>query len=69
MRTTSRVEMVVTFLALLELVRLKQLRVEQAGGVREVTIFPAGNERAANRPGGLNPSLAGTEPCFMVASL
>ena len=38
-RTTSRVEMVVTFLALLELVRLKQLRVEQSAAFGEVTIF------------------------------
>ena len=38
-RTTSRVEMVVTFLALLELVRLKQLRVEQSAAFEEVTIF------------------------------
>ena len=37
--TTSRVEVVVTFLALLELVRLKQLRVEQSVAFGEVTIF------------------------------
>ena len=35
----SRVEMVVTFLALLELVRLKLLRVEQPGPFEEVVIF------------------------------
>ncbi len=38
-RSTSRVEMVVTFLALLELVRLKQLRVEQSAAFEEVVIF------------------------------
>ncbi len=38
-RTSSRVEMVVTFLALLELVRLKQLRVVQPAAFEEVTIF------------------------------
>ena len=36
--TASRVELVVTFLALLELVRLQQLRVEQAGMAGEITI-------------------------------
>ena len=36
---TSRVEMVVTFLALLELVRLKQLRVVQPAPFEEVVIF------------------------------
>ena len=48
-RTTSRVEMVVTFLALLELVRLKQLRVEQAAAFGEVTIF---QKEATALPGG-----------------
>ncbi len=38
-RSTSRVEMVVTFLALLELVRLRQLRVVQPAAFEEVTIF------------------------------
>ena len=38
-RTTSRVEMVVTFLALLELVRLKHLRVVQAEAFDEIMIF------------------------------
>ena len=37
--STSRVEMVVTFLALLELIRLKQLRVEQPAAFGEITIF------------------------------
>lgn len=35
----SRVEMVVTFLALLELVRLKHLRVEQPAPFEELTVF------------------------------
>ena len=38
-RAASRVEMVVTFLALLELVRLKRLRVVQSGAFEEVLIF------------------------------
>ena len=38
-RAASRVEMVVTFLALLELVRLKQLRVVQAAAFDEIMIF------------------------------
>ena len=38
-RAASRVEMVVTFLALLELVRLKQLRVVQAEAFDEIIIF------------------------------
>ena len=43
-RTTSRVEMVVTFLALLELVRLKQLRVEQSAAFEESYDFPASGD-------------------------
>ena len=43
--TASRVEMVVTFLALLELVRLKQLRVLQREAFDEIMIF--GSEPAA----------------------
>ena len=42
----SRVELVVTFLALLELVRLKQLRVEQGAAVRGNPHLPAGNTGA-----------------------
>jgi segregation and condensation protein A len=44
----SRVEVVVTFLALLELVRLKQLRVVQADAFAEILIF----DQATNGPGG-----------------
>ena len=42
-RAASRVEMVVTFLALLELVRLKQLRVVQSAQFEEVMVFPQGS--------------------------
>ena len=48
--TASRVELVVTFLALLELVRLQQLRVEQSGMAGEITI-------SAREPVGI-PALA-----------
>ena len=37
----SRIEVVVTFLALLELIRLKQLRIEQAEAFAEIEISPA----------------------------
>jgi segregation and condensation protein A len=37
----SRIEVVVTFLALLELIRLKQLRIEQAEPFAEIEISPA----------------------------
>ena len=45
--TASRVEMVVTFLALLELVRLKHLRVEQSGAFDEIMIFAKAAAAAA----------------------
>lgn len=38
---TNRIEVVVTFLALLELIRMKQLRVEQAQEFGEIDISPA----------------------------
>ena len=50
-RTTSRVEMVVTFLALLELVRLKQLRVVQSAAFEEVTIFQQEFDAPPSRAG------------------
>jgi segregation and condensation protein A len=37
----SRVEIVVTFLALLELIRLKQVRATQASPFEEIEIAPA----------------------------
>jgi len=38
---TSRIEVVVTFLALLELIRMKQLRIEQTEAFAEIEISPA----------------------------
>ena len=38
---TSRAEVVVTFLALLELIRMKQLRIEQTEAFAEIEISPA----------------------------
>ena len=46
----SRVELVVTFLALLELVRLKQLKVEQSNAFEEILIY-AKEEPAPADPG------------------
>jgi segregation and condensation protein A len=37
----SRIEIVVTFLALLELIRLKQVRTSQASPFEEIEIAPA----------------------------
>ena len=69
-QTTSRTEVVVTFLALLELIRMKQLRIEQSEPFAEIEIGPAlppppplpgEQEATAAEPNESNPSPAPEE--------